>query len=76
MKMKSATWVDWGQAADALEHLRQARDLLKLTGCDKSVERVRSAIKSVEGALRHLDRRIGHSTLASQEVEQPGASKC
>lgn len=37
----------------AMEHLRKARDLLKDAGAKKALERVRSALKSADGARRH-----------------------
>lgn len=37
----------------AIEHLRQARELLKAAGATKATERVRRAITSAEGARRH-----------------------
>lgn len=40
----------------AVEHLRQARNLLTEAGATKAVEKVRSALKSAEGAVRHAAR--------------------
>ena len=38
---------------DALTHLRIARTLLRAAGAAKAAERVRLAITSTDGALRH-----------------------
>lgn len=40
----------------ALELLRQSRELLKQSRCRQSVDAVRRAMKSVEGAKRHAIR--------------------
>lgn len=41
------------RVARALDHLRQARNLLKLAGAPRAVDKVRAALKSTEGAQRH-----------------------
>lgn len=41
---------------EALNHLRRARDLLVAANAPRSAERVRRALKSVEGARRNVDR--------------------
>lgn len=41
----------------ALLHLRSARELLAEVGAPKALERVRLAIASAEGAVRHAERR-------------------
>jgi hypothetical protein len=41
---------------NALFHLRTARDLLRRVGAKKSLDRVRHALKSAEGAERHAYR--------------------
>lgn len=38
----------------ALDHLRYARDLLKALGATRALDKVRRALKSAEGADRHL----------------------
>ena len=40
----------------ALRHLRQARDLLTAANAPRAADRVRGALKSAEGALRHAER--------------------
>jgi hypothetical protein len=42
----------------ALARLREARDLLKSADCPQTLARVRKAITSAEGALRHATRRV------------------
>lgn len=42
------------RVADALAHLRDARDLLKKAKCPRATDKVRSAIRSAEGAQRNM----------------------
>lgn len=49
---------DCGRVQDAIQHLRQARRLLVEVGAPRSAKKVRVALKSTEGALRHADRLI------------------
>ncbi|WP_164898776.1 hypothetical protein [Mesorhizobium sp. M7A.F.Ca.MR.362.00.0.0] len=44
-------------ALRAIEHLRAARKLLKQVGAKRAVQKVRQALKSAEGAERHVQRR-------------------
>lgn len=44
-------------ARDALKKLREARDLLRSVGATQALKRVRSAIKSAEGAARNAELR-------------------
>lgn len=37
----------------AIAHLRDARDCLKLAGAPRTLARVRAALRSADGALRH-----------------------
>jgi hypothetical protein len=54
---------------DAIEHLRRARDLLKSAGANRALMRVRSTLKSAEGAGRHAEcRRARSQTHVNQEV--------
>jgi hypothetical protein len=48
-------FVDRDTVRDAVEHLRIARNLLVATGSGKAAARVRAALKSAEGAQRHID---------------------
>lgn len=43
--------------ADAIEHLKSARDLLTDCGAPAAADYVRRALKSAEGALRHAEAR-------------------
>ena len=47
---------DLQKVRNALFHLRTARDLLREVGAKKSLDRVRHALKSAEGAERHAQR--------------------
>lgn len=40
---------------DAIQKLREARDLLKAAGATRAVDKVRQALKSAEGAERHAN---------------------
>lgn len=51
------TRLDVVRVMDALAHLQNARDALAVADCPAALTRVRSAIKSTEGALRHVQRR-------------------
>lgn len=54
----------------ALQHLKRARVLLTRADCPNSVERVRGALKSTEGAYRH----IGHRVRRSEVPQTKGQS--
>lgn len=59
---------DDSQAASliiALHHLREARRWLAHADCPRSLARVRSVLKSAEGARRHMQRRAKHSGTAT-----------
>jgi hypothetical protein len=59
-KLKPATPEQRLEVQRAVYCLQVAREKLKRAGCNQSLIRVRSAIKSAEGALRHIDRRVRH----------------
>lgn len=42
----------------ALSLLREVRDILKMVDCPKALEKTRAAVRSTEGATRHLNRRL------------------
>lgn len=48
--------------------LRSALQMLKRAGCPKSADKVRSAIKSVDGALRHAKRMERQAAKVRPEV--------
>jgi hypothetical protein len=52
---RGVRFVDRDTARDAVEHLRIARNLLADMGAQKAADRVRHALKSAEGAQRHID---------------------
>ncbi|MCK9987764.1 MAG: hypothetical protein AzoDbin1_04236 [Azoarcus sp.] len=57
---------------DAIGKLREARDLLNAAGATRAVEKVRSALKSAEGAERHatcLAARSGAGSMVTNESE-------
>jgi hypothetical protein len=43
-------------AQGAIDHLKEARALLKRIGARKTLIKVRSALKGAEGVLRHVSR--------------------
>ena len=63
--LKPATAVDVRDVDRAIDYLRLARDLLKQAGADKAADKVRVALKSAEGASRHIQRRYDHADLPS-----------
>ncbi|RWI35506.1 hypothetical protein [Mesorhizobium sp.] len=56
--IETGTVDDQARVAVALGHLRLARDLLVQAKATRAAERVRQAIKSTEGAVRHVNNRI------------------
>lgn len=69
MKMKPATPAHVGNVKQAIECLRAARDLLKTADCPQTVRRVRLALTSAGGALRHVEHRM-HRTDAGTLYER------
>lgn len=57
MELKSATQDQEHALTLALAHLRRARALLVKANCTSSLKKLRSTIKSAEGAERHMSRR-------------------
>lgn len=55
--IKPASPADPARVARAVALLREARDLLAAADCPQSLARVRAAIRSADGARRHVDRR-------------------
>lgn len=58
---ESERWI-----TDAIEHLRSARDLLVTADAPRAADKVRAALKSAEGALRHAHGRQYRQTEAPQ----------
>lgn len=57
-KLKPATADQRIHAENALKYLRKARFWMHYADTPKTYERLQSTIKSAEGSLRHLDRRV------------------
>lgn len=55
--LRPATAAHVAHVERALEYLAAARTHLAEADCPQALERVRSCIKSTEGALRHIERR-------------------
>jgi len=56
-KLKPATVQDCIDAENACTSLAQVRDLFKALGCPRTTTAIRKALKSAEGAVRHLETR-------------------
>ncbi len=54
MKLREYKKWDLERTEGAITQLRQVRDLLKEAGATKAVAKVRLALKSAEGARRHM----------------------
>jgi hypothetical protein len=68
MKLKPATQGQADTLQRALHRLHDARIFLKIAGCPAALAAVRRAIKSAEGAERHMQRRLG----ATRAPDTPG----
>lgn len=60
-RIEPATWGDRALVLDAIRALRHARERMKAARCPKAAEAIRIALKSAEGAERHVQRRA-HET--------------
>jgi len=58
MKLRATSHQDLQDVRLAIAMLKQARALLKASDCPQSLKKVRSAIKSAEGAYRHAIRAL------------------
>lgn len=59
--IKPATWDQAANVEMALADLRSARARLKAADCPQAARKVRSALKSADGALRHVRHRLQRS---------------
>jgi len=59
--IRAATAADRETVVAAIDHLRAARNLLSQSGAPRATAAVRRALRSAEGAARHLDHRIRRS---------------
>jgi predicted nucleic acid-binding Zn-ribbon protein len=48
------------QVALVIAYLKNARDNAKAAACPQTVKKIRSALKSAEGARRHMERRLAN----------------
>ena len=64
MKLRPYKNGDLARVRQAVALLRAARYLLKEVGAKKSVDRIRKALKSAEGAERHVSRLADHADRA------------
>jgi hypothetical protein len=56
--LRPATARDQLELQAALELLKNARDRVRCLHCPRTLKKIRSAIKSAEGAQRHLRHRL------------------
>lgn len=56
--IKAAKPADRDAVRSAIDHLRRARHLLATSGAPRAAAAVRKALRSAEGAARHVDHRI------------------
>lgn len=61
-KIKPAGPLDRTTIIEAIHALRDARTLLRQAGADRACKAVARALKSAEGARRHVANRIRRST--------------
>lgn len=59
-KLRPATGTMLGDIAEAREHLKTARDLVRRAQCVRTVAKIAAALKSLDGAHRHALRRRDH----------------
>lgn len=60
-KLRPATQAQRVHLNSAIDHLETARDLLKMADCPGPLKRVRAALKSADGARRHMRNRVMHA---------------
>ncbi len=56
--IKRAAPADRAAVVEAIDHLRAARNLLNQSGALRAAAAARKALRSAEGAARHVDHRI------------------
>ena len=59
--IKRAAPADRAAVAEAIDHLRAARNLLARSGAPRAARAVRKALRSAEDAARHVNHRIRRS---------------
>jgi hypothetical protein len=64
MKMRKSKPLDDVRIDEAIHLLRKVRELLRAVDAPKTIVKVRLAIKSAEGARRHVYRRQIHTEAA------------
>ncbi len=76
MKLAPATTLDLELVERALQQLRSARDCLVGAGALKSAAKVRTALKSAEGAACHVYRRFDAVPALTQDQANAGCVAC
>jgi hypothetical protein len=56
--IRPAADIDRDHVRAAIDHLRHARNLLAKSGAPRAAAAVRKALRSAEGAARHVEHRI------------------
>lgn len=62
--LKPLSYAEARKVGQALQNLRDARDLLASIGAQRAADKVRGALKSAEGAERHAERRARETEAA------------
>ncbi len=68
--IRPATPADFTKVDVALGYLHAARKLLKEADCPQALDKVRLAIKSAEGARRHVSTRLNRPAFDKLEAGQ------
>lgn len=61
MKLRNAQPADRVTLDLAIVRLKEARDACTEAGCPKVANKIKTALKSADGARRHMERRLMHS---------------
>lgn len=60
-KIQPATPHERDSLDNAIRYLKSARDQATDAGCPKVATKIKSALKSADGARRHMERRLMHT---------------
>jgi len=76
MKMRPGTQAQATDVQLAINYLKLARECLRRADSPKALEAVRRALKSTEGAQRHVERRTMECTVCSHAHPADEAGRC
>ncbi len=69
MKLRPAQPDDRNRLDAAIQYLKEARDLSSDAGCPKVATKIKSALKSADGARRHMERRVMNTLPATTKTQ-------